>query len=145
MKPIGKQIFFYGSSLAVFLIFIKYFEHHFFISYINAEWYFIVFAILFIGLGIWLGIQLVKNPSEKEIEESDSRSIDHAILEKLQISKREHEVLELIAKGHSNSEIASELFVSVNTVKTHSSNLFSKLDVKRRTQAVQKAKELNLI
>jgi ATP/maltotriose-dependent transcriptional regulator MalT len=64
---------------------------------------------------------------------------------RLGISKREHEVLELMAKGLSNQEIADNLFVSLNTIKTHSSNLFIKLQVGRRTQAVQKGKELGLI
>ncbi|MBL7864664.1 MAG: response regulator transcription factor, partial [Cyclobacteriaceae bacterium] len=66
-------------------------------------------------------------------------------LERRTISKREHEVLELIARGHSNQEIADKLFVSVNTIKTHLSNLFLKLEVSRRTQAIQKAKDLRLI
>ncbi len=66
-------------------------------------------------------------------------------LERLGISKREREVLELMAKGFSNQEIADRLFVSLNTIKTHSSNLFLKLEVSRRTQAIQKAKELCLI
>jgi two-component system, NarL family, response regulator LiaR len=64
---------------------------------------------------------------------------------RLGLSKRELEVLELMAKGHSNEEIAKELFLSVPTIKTHGTNLFEKLDVKRRTQAVEKAKKLELI
>jgi len=70
---------------------------------------------------------------------------DASALERLGISKREHEVLALISKGLSNQEIADKLFVSLNTVKTHSSNIFQKLGVSRRTQAVQRAKELRLI
>ncbi|HWY39055.1 MAG TPA: LuxR C-terminal-related transcriptional regulator, partial [Bacteroidia bacterium] len=66
-------------------------------------------------------------------------------IEKLGISKRELDVLSLMAMGLSNEEIAGKLFVSLNTVKTHSSNIFSKLDVKRRTQATEKAKRLNII
>jgi ATP/maltotriose-dependent transcriptional regulator MalT len=66
-------------------------------------------------------------------------------LKNLGISKREHEVLLLMAQGLSNQEIGDKLFVSLNTVKTHSSNLFYKLEAKRRTQAIQKAKGLNLI
>jgi len=66
-------------------------------------------------------------------------------LQRLGISKRELEVLELISRGLSNQQIADTLFVSLNTIKTHSSNLFLKLDVNRRTQAVQRAKELRLI
>ncbi|NJO00897.1 MAG: DNA-binding response regulator, partial [Bacteroidia bacterium] len=63
----------------------------------------------------------------------------------LGLSNREYEILGLIAQGYSNQEIADQLFISLPTVKTHSSNLFSKLDVKRRTQAVQRAKELNIL
>jgi ATP/maltotriose-dependent transcriptional regulator MalT len=71
--------------------------------------------------------------------------LNEAELNKLGISKREHEVLEWMAKGLSNQEIADKLFVSLNTVKTHTSNLFLKLEVSRRTQAIQKAKQLRLI
>ena len=71
--------------------------------------------------------------------------LDEEKLRQLGISKREHEVLELIASGLSNQEIADKLFVSINTVKTHSSSLFLKLDASRRTQAIQKAKELRII
>jgi ATP/maltotriose-dependent transcriptional regulator MalT len=66
-------------------------------------------------------------------------------LQKLGISKREHEVLQLMAQGLSNQEIADKLFVSLNTIKTHTSNLFLKLEASRRTEAVKKAKELRLI
>ncbi|MBO0799520.1 MAG: response regulator transcription factor, partial [Blastocatellia bacterium] len=66
-------------------------------------------------------------------------------LQRLGISKREYEVLELMAQGLSNQEIADKLFVSLNTVKTHSSNLFMKLDARRRTQAIHRAKELGLL
>ena len=66
-------------------------------------------------------------------------------LQRLGISKREYEVLELMAQGLSNQEIADKLFVSLNTIKTHSSNLFVKLDARRRTQAVRQAKELGLL
>jgi ATP/maltotriose-dependent transcriptional regulator MalT len=71
--------------------------------------------------------------------------LNEKILTETGISKREHEVLELMAKGLTNQEIADKLFVSLNTVKTHTANLFIKLDAKRRTQAIQRAKELQLI
>ena len=71
--------------------------------------------------------------------------LNQSELQRIGISKREHEVLELMAKGLSNQEIADKLFVSLNTIKTHSSNLFLKLEVSRRTQAIKKAKELGLI
>lgn len=65
--------------------------------------------------------------------------------QKLGLSSREMEVLQLMAQGLSNQEIADKLFLSVPTVKTHSSNLFFKLDVKRRTQAIEKARQLKII
>ena len=70
---------------------------------------------------------------------------DESKIKALGLSQRELEVLELIAKGHSNQEIADALFISHNTVKTHSSSVFSKLVVNRRTQAVKKAKENRII
>ncbi|MCO4807541.1 MAG: hypothetical protein KC456_13230 [Flavobacteriales bacterium] len=70
---------------------------------------------------------------------------DESKIKELGLSQRELDVLELIAKGHSNQEIAEALFISLNTVKTHSSSLFSKLGVNRRTQAVQHAKENRII
>lgn len=66
-------------------------------------------------------------------------------LQRLGISKREHEVLQLMARGMSNREMADHLFVSLNTIKTHTSNIFLKLEVSRRTQAIQKARQLRLI
>ena len=84
---------------------------------------------------------------EKEvyISHPTSTEINRNEIERLGISKRELDVLGLMAQGLSNEEIAGKLFVSLNTVKTHSSNIFLKLDVKRRTQAVEKAKRLNII
>jgi ATP/maltotriose-dependent transcriptional regulator MalT len=74
-----------------------------------------------------------------------SFTLNEARLRELGITRRELEILELIAGGLSNREIAEKLFVSENTVKTHSSRLFDKLSAKRRTQAVQLGKELGLI
>ena len=84
---------------------------------------------------------------EKEIfiETGGPFELNQKEIDKLGISKRELDVLNLMATGSSNEEIAAKLFVSLNTVKTHSSNLFLKLDVKRRTQAVEKAKRLSII
>jgi ATP/maltotriose-dependent transcriptional regulator MalT len=76
---------------------------------------------------------------------AQSYSVDPALLQELGISKREFEVLELIANGLSTREISEKLFISHNTVKTHTSNLFQKLNAKRRTQAVRKAKSLGLL
>lgn len=117
----------------------------------TLEIYIGLIAIIFTALGIWLALKLTKPKKEtiiieKEIYVSDAEFIqDRNQLEKLNLSKREMEVLKLIAQGCSNQEIASQLFVSLPTIKSHSSKLFEKLDVNRRTQAVEKAKRLKLI
>ena len=117
----------------------------------TLEIYIGLIAIVFTALGIWLALKLTKPKKEtiiieKEIYVSDTEFIqDRNQLEKLNLSKREMDVLELIAQGCSNQEIASQLFVSLPTIKSHSSKLFEKLDVNRRTQAVEKAKRLKLI
>ena len=109
----------------------------------SLEFYVGAIAILFTVLGVWVGLKLTKKKTI--IITNPAFQFDQKRLDERGISKREYEVLELMAKGLSNQEIADKLFVSLNTVKTHSSNLFLKLEVARRTQAVQKAKELQLI
>ena len=102
-----------------------------------------VLSLLFTIIGIWVGVKWQnKGPSLSGIQnEKDLKKL----LNDLGMSAREYEVLELISQGFSNQEIANKLFISVSTVKTHVSNLFSKLDAKRRTQAIQQAKSLNLL
>jgi NarL family two-component system response regulator LiaR len=100
-------------------------------------------AVGFAALGVWMGMRLTGR--RQVLVPVSNFQFDQARLDKFNVSKREYEVLVLMAVGLSNQEIADKLFVSVNTVKTHSQSLFVKLDVKRRTQAVQRAKELLLI
>lgn len=109
-------------------------------------------ALIFMGVGIWLALKLAKPKKEtvfveKEIYITNTGDfvLNEKEIEKLSISKRELEVLQLMAEGLSNQEIAERLFVSLNTIKTHSSKVLEKLDVKRRTQAVEKAKRLSII
>ncbi len=115
----------------------------FMIRDLSLEFYLGVVAVVFTAIGIWAGLKLTQ-PKTKVIVQSDF-SFNEVECNRLGISKRELEVLQLMAKGFSNQEIADKLFVSLNTVKTHSSNLFIKLEVKRRTQAIQRSKELMLI
>ena len=96
-------------------------------------------AMVFLFIGLYINRRVEKRASE------DSIAIDRSKIEELGISKREYEVLEQIAQGLSNKEIAEKLFVSESTVKTHVSNIFVKLDAQRRTQAIQIAKELAII
>ncbi len=127
-------------------------EVSFMIYNFQLELYVCFIAILFTLLGIWIAITLRKPKVETHIIEKEiwvekklETEPNQIEIEKLGISKRELDVLNLMAAGHSNDEIALKLFISLNTVKTHASNLFSKLDVKRRTQTVEKAKCLKII
>ena len=137
-----KTILLYGLSLAALVVLLKFFEYQYFMRDLAVEFYVGVVALLFTGLGTWVGLRLTRK--KMVIASPDFRLDEHA-LGRLGISKREHEVLELMSQGLSNQEIADKLFVSINTIKTHSSNLFLKLEASRRTQAIQKAKELKLI
>lgn len=102
-----------------------------------------ILAVIFTGLGIWLGFHF---RSKKGHSGSSLKAEDIGKrLEILQVTSREYEVLQLIVQGYSNQQIADALHISLSTVKTHTSNIFSKLDVKRRTQLVQKARELQII
>ncbi len=144
-----KMIFLYGISLAVFLFLLRFLEIRFMLIDHATELYVGAVALLFTGLGIWLALKLT-NPKtivvEKEVIIRTTEFIrDEQALERTGLSKRELEVLELMSEGLSNQEIASRLFVSLNTIKTHSSNVFDKLDVKRRTQAVEQGKRLGII
>lgn len=129
--------------MAALIAALKALEYKYIVRDLSLEFYLGIIALAFTGLGIWAGIRLVGSSKIANVEISTSP--DMALAEKLGLTKRELEVLALMAAGLSNREIAEKLFVSVSTVKTHSSNLFSKLEVKRRTQAIQKSKSLNLI
>ncbi|HEX7771076.1 MAG TPA: response regulator transcription factor, partial [Pyrinomonadaceae bacterium] len=107
-------------------------------------------ALVFAALGIWLGLKLTRKEEvvvvkEVPVPSSQPFALNEERLKLLGVTPRELEILELIAQGMSNREIADKLFVSENTVKTHSSRLFDKLGARRRTQAVQLGKEMGLI
>ena len=137
-----KTILLYGLALALLIFILKYLEYRLLVRDLSTEIYVGIIAVTFTAIGIWAGLRLTR---KKVIIANAAFVFNDAVLQKLGISKREHEVLELIAQGLSNQEIADKLFVSLNTIKTHTSNLFLKLDVGRRTQAIQKAKEFRLI
>jgi two-component system, NarL family, response regulator LiaR len=138
--------------MAILLFLVKWLEAHFIIFNYRLDFFVGAIAILFTVLGIWLALKLLRPKVEIRIIEkevyihtSPKTEINQNEIEKLGISKRELDVLNVMATGLSNEEIAGKLFISLNTVKTHSSNIFFKLDVKRRTQAIEKAKRLNII
>ena len=137
-----RTILLYGGAMAVLVGILKFVEYQFIIKDLSIEFYIGVIALMFTILGVWVGRQLTR----KTISVVDPNfSFNESNLERLGISKRELEVLELIAQGMSNREIADTLFVSPHTVKSHSSNLFIKLNARRRTEAIKKAKELMLL
>ncbi len=137
-----RTILFYGLAMAILIFLLKYLEYRLFVRDLSTEFYVGIVAVMFTILGVWAGLRLT---SKKIVLVGPDFILNENELLRLEISKREHEVLQLMATGLSNQEIADKLFVSLNTIKTHTSNLFLKLEVKRRTQAVQRGKELRLI
>ena len=140
----------YGVCGGVLIAFLRWVEYRFIVIEHSVEIYGGLVAILFAGVGLWLGLKLTRTKEvvvvkEVEVPRQEPFGIDETRQRELGITKRELEILELIAQGMSNREIAEKLFVSENTVKTHSSRLLDKLSAKRRTQAVQIAKEMGLI
>lgn len=147
-----KNLLLYGVILAALMLILEVSKYRFLMLESRLEIYIGIIAIIFVVTGAYMGRKLT-SPKEVIVEKlvavqtntSGPFTLNETVLDKLGISKREHEVLQLMAEGLSNQEIADKTFVSVNTVKTHVSNLLLKLDAKRRTQAVIKARELSLI
>jgi DNA-binding CsgD family transcriptional regulator len=153
-EPIVKKtvthVLIYGLCGGILIAVLKYIEFRFLIAQHAFEIYGGLIAVIFAGLGIWLGLKWTKKKEvlvvkEVPVPSAQPFSLNEDRLKNLGITRRELEILELIAQGMSNREIAETLFVSENTVKTHSSRLFDKLSAKRRTQAVQIGKEMGLI
>jgi DNA-binding CsgD family transcriptional regulator len=144
-----KHILIYGVCGGLLIVLLKLIEYRFLVLERSLEIYGGLVALLFASVGIWLGLKFTKTKETVVVKEVPvlTREFvrDQTRLRELGITAREFEILELIAGGMSNREIAEKLFVSENTVKTHSSRLFDKLSAKRRTQAVQIAKQLRLI
>jgi DNA-binding CsgD family transcriptional regulator len=146
----NKQNIIYGLALAALLLLLKWLEWRFLILDHAVEVYAGSIAVVFTALGIWLAVKLITPKVktiviEREVFAGPEFVFNRQEATKLRLSTRELEVLQLMADGLSNQQIAERLFVSLNTIKTHSSNLFLKLEVERRTQAVEKAKRLRLV
>ncbi len=135
----SKTAVYYALALALSAFLLQWLDYQYSVRAFTTELYLGLTAIGFTGFGIWLGIQL---SGKRRLSD---RSVNSQAVTALGISDRELEVLELLVNGQSNKEIAANLFVSPNTVKTHISRLYEKLEVSRRTQAVTKAKTLRLV
>jgi NarL family two-component system response regulator LiaR len=139
-----RTVILYAFALAALIFLLKMLEYKYLVRELKLEFYLGVIAVMFAALGVWAGLRLTRK-TPIVVAHPVPFSPDENLIRQSGISKREYEVLALMAKGLSNQEIADQLFVSLNTVKTHTSNLFIKLDVRRRTQAIQKAKGMHLI
>jgi len=135
-----KTIFIFATLIIALLILFQLSKFSIMQGNSSIEFIIAAIAIIFLFIGIYINKKRKDAPKKIEIHE-----VDYIQIEKLGLSRREYEVLCKLAQGHSNKEIASLLFVSESTIKTHVSNVYTKLDVKRRTQAIQKAKELQIL
>ncbi|MEM6344167.1 MAG: response regulator transcription factor [Bacteroidota bacterium] len=142
-----KTILLYSAAMALLVLLMKFIDYRFLIRDISVEFYIGAVAILFTALGVWVGLKFTSSTPKLEpsVPRSGKPQNNLEAIAELGLSKREMEVLELMAQGLSNQEIAEKLFISLNTVKTHSSKLFQKLSARRRTQAVQIAKSKGII
>lgn len=143
----GWSVLGYGMALGLTLILLQLARYRLLLLDHAQELYIGLIALLFTSVGIWAGQRLTRRPEAADLK-SNTTLFGHTpddILNRLQITPRELEVLRLIDQGLSNQEIAAQLYVSLNTVKTHIANLFAKLEAQRRTQALQKARDLGLL
>lgn len=149
-----RHVLLYGLLGGTLIAGLRFIEYRWLVLEHSVEIYGGLVAAVFAGVGIWLGRRLTGRPQapvvrevirEVRIPASATFARDEGAVASLGITPRELEILELIAEGLSNREIAERLFVSESTVKTHSSRVFDKLGARRRTQAVQRGQELRLI
>jgi len=152
-RPLGlmkRHVLLYGLIGGILIAGLKWAEYRFLVIDPSLEIYGGLIAATFAALGIWLGLRLTRTQQEIAVKEGRGAAEepfipDESKREDLGITRRELEILELIAQGMSNREIAEKLYLSENTVKTHSSRVFDKLGARRRTQAVQRGKGFGLL
>ncbi|HEV2687030.1 MAG TPA: LuxR C-terminal-related transcriptional regulator [Bryobacteraceae bacterium] len=149
LEPMKRHVLIYGLIGGILITALKWTEYRFLVIEHSIEIYGGLIAATFAVLGIWLGLKLTGKQrivvKEVPVPSGEPFILDEKKREDLGITRRELEILELIAQGMSNREIAGKLYVSENTVKTHSSRVFDKLGARRRTQAVQLGKEFGLL
>lgn len=136
-----RRIVAYAALLAVGVLVLQWIEYQQFARTHSGELRLTLLAALFLGIGIWAGAQLFRSPPPPGAQDDGNP----AARQSLGISEREFEVLQHLAAGHSNKEIARLLGVSPNTIKTHVARLLEKLDASRRTEAIRRARELGIV
>jgi len=145
-----KQVVLWGAAGGLLIALLRIIEYKHFVQEYPSEMYGGLVALIFTAIGIYLGLKWTRTKEVVVVKEVPGRAggpfvLNETNLRDVGLTQREHEILGLIAQGLSNREIGEKLFVSENTVKTHSSRLFEKMQVNRRVQAVQRGKELGLI
>ena len=134
-----RPILIYGIVLAAGVFGLHWLEYQYAIRQFTTEIYVVLLALIFAGVGIWIGRQTGKRNSTERFERNET------VINTLGLTRKELEVLSLLAEGGSNADIAKSLFVSTSTVKTHLVHIYQKLDVARRTEAVNKGRALGVI
>ena len=140
LARVYRTILLYGLILAALALGLQWLEFQYVVRTHATETYVVLIALAFLGLGIWAGAKLFHRTPP-----AAAFTLNTAAQQSLRISERELEVLGRLAAGQSNKQIALALGVSPNTIKTHVANLFQKLEVSRRTEAIRKGRELGLI
>ena len=141
----------YALLMGGMVFLLKWLQWKYLVADYSVELYVGLVAVAFTGLGLWIATHLSEPKVQKVFIEKEvyvaqppSVPINEVELSKLSLTNREYDVLKLLTNGCSNAEIAEKLFLSLSTVKTHVSNLFVKMDVRSRTQAIQKANQLGI-
>jgi len=139
-----RSTYLYALSMAGLMFLLKLIDYNYLVYDLRMEYYVGIIAVIFTLLGLWIGRKLTAARRQEPILVAGTSAVRTSPAD-LGISPRESEVLHLIAAGHSNQEIADTLFLSLNTIKKHTSTLFRKLEAERRTQAIEKARRIGLI
>ncbi len=146
------HIMLYGLATASLIFGLRWLQWNFIIRENAIDIYIGLIALMFTLLGAWIASQLIKPKTQavlvdkqNMIQEANEFKLNEAGLKRLNLTNREYQILKLIAQGHSNSEIADELFLSLSTIKTHVSNLYAKMNVKSRFRAIAVAKEIKIV
>jgi two-component system, NarL family, response regulator LiaR len=142
----SRHIVLYSTAMAVLVFALKWLQWKYLVTDNSYDIYIGMIALFFTFFGVWAQPKVKTIVVEKEVylPHPETFSVNEGALKKLNLTNREYEVLKLLAQGRSNTEIAESLFLSLSTIKTHVSNLFVKMDVKSRAQAIEKAKRLKI-